>query len=534
MTGVDKILTALAICQLLSPSVAWTMDRPGDSDADGVAELLRSVNDPIAEEVAAPEGDLLLRSVLRRGFAQTPALPYKIEALFVTPVGSTMVPTLDTSVTRAVERETIATRLRLWEGGAAEAAPNDIPIVDHPLVDTYVKYFTGRGRWFFARWLSRADRYIPMMRPMLEAKGLPRDTVYLAMIESGFVAKAHSSASAVGFWQFIRSTGKRFKLRQDTWVDDRRDFVKSTNSAADYLKVLYKEFGDWQLAWAGYNAGGGRIRRALARYGVSDFWSLVAQPGSLAKETKHYVPKIMAAAIVASNREHYGFGAVKALPILRYDEVPVKDAVALRRVAVKLGVSLEDLQALNPSLLYSITPPRREFVLRVPDGRGAEVTQWLAALPRSERTDFRQHTVRSGDTLWEIAERYGSTINAIRDFNGIRNARVLGIGQRLIIPSQRGASVARRRPAKRATKKTTRKVMKFAVQPIAKAATPAAARSVAKTATASAKPVARHTVSAGETLWSISQRYRVSVTALKKWNRRRGNIIGVGDVLEIF
>ena len=392
----------------------------------------------------------------------------------------------------------------------------DIPLADHKLVDVYIDYFSGRGRKFFRRWLARADRYKPIMQPILRKHGLPEDTIYLAMIESGFVAHAYSTAAASGFWQFIASTGRTYELRQTPWVDERRDFIKATHSAARFLTDLHRRFGDWHLAWAAYNAGGGRISRLMKRSGKTTYWELIDVKRGLAKETQHYVPKIIAAAIIAKNRKHFGFHEVEALPSLGWDEVPVDGAVELRRVAEHLGVSLRDLKTLNPSLLYDLTPPGRNFTLRVPEGRGEKTQAWLASLPAHERFRYNQHVVARGDTLWKIADALDTTVAAVQQFNGIDDPRSLRPGQRLLVPILAGSmSRDRARAVARAPETKTK------------------SRS-ARSSSRSQRPRKRHVVSAGETLWSISQRYEVSVASLKTWNGRRSTQIGVGEVLKIF
>lgn len=401
----------------------------------------------------------------------------------------------------------------------------DIPITDHPLVDTYIEYFTGRGRWFFQRWLNRSARYIPMMQPILREHGLPEDLVYLAMIESGFVSKAFSSAAASGFWQFIASTGRQYKLRQTTWVDERRDFVRATHAAARYLTQLYKEFNNWPLAWAGYNAGGGRVRRALKRHGVTSYWQL-QDKGMLAKETQHYVPKILAAAIVAKNYQHYGFVMDKAEEPLVFETVHFKGAVALGHVAKKAGTNITRLRELNPELLYDVTPPGRSYTLRVPPSTATQVSAWIASVPGHKRTSYRQHRVRSGDTLGAIARRYGSSIRAVSEFNGIRNAKVLRIGKRLLIPT-RGSTNRKRRVARRSAAAASKPKPKVAAK-VETAKTPVQAAEVA------GKPVATHVVSTGDTFWGIAQRYSVSVADLKRWNGKGSNRLGIGEVLRIF
>jgi LysM repeat protein len=387
----------------------------------------------------------------------------------------------------------------------------DIPLADHPLVDTYVKHFTGRGRWFFAKWLARADRYLPIMQPILSKAGVPRDLVYVAMVESGFSARAVSVAAACGYWQFIRSTGKLFGMRMDVWIDERRDFVRATEAAAAYMKQLHEQFGDWHLAWAGYNAGGGRVRRALARYRVEDYWTLIGRKRALAKETRHYVPKIVAAAIISKSREKYGFGDVEPLPPLLYDDVEVDDAVDLRVVARKLGVSLTRLRELNPALLQDVTPPGREHILRVPRGRGPETSKWLASLPASKRLTYRHHRVKGGDTLWKIAARYNSSIEAIRDFNRVRNPRALRVGSSLIVPTLRSGPRAK----------------VYASAPVKRAAR------VAQRITKAVSSASHHVVAPGDTLWSISRKYDTTVGFIKAKNGLRSSRIVVGEKLRI-
>lgn len=396
-----------------------------------------------------------------------------------------------------MERRAATARLRNVPAHQARRARKlafDIPLADHPLVDTYVDYFTGKGRWFFKKWLARAGRYQPLMQRILRQAGMPEDTFYLAMIESGLAASATSSAAAVGFWQFIQPTGKRFNLTQTFWLDERRDFVLATRAAARYLRVLYDEFGDWHLAWASYNAGEGRIRRALAKYGEDDFWGLVEHSGSLPKETVHYVPKIIAAAIVAKNHERFGFNDVAPQKPFVFESLSVQGAVDLRRLAESLGIDYKRLRQLNPGYLQGITPPERRATLRVPKGSRSRVARWLKRNPPKKRYDFAHYEVRRGDTLYAIARRFDTSMVAIRDFNHIENAQHILPGQNLIIPGVQKGQRGRRAQARKLT----------------------------------------HTVRPGETLWSIAQRYGVSVRRLKSWNERRSNVIKVGERLRVY
>ncbi len=487
------------------------------------------------------------REALAKGFLFTPSLNAQIEAYRFERLGNAS--EFSVRATRGLNTHSFVDRIRqqgiLWHRPLdlkpKPALAYDIPMANNALVNMYVEYFTGRGRWFFQRWLNRSARYIPMMKPILRAHGLPEDLVYLAMIESGFVSKAYSTAAASGFWQFIASTGRQYKLKQTTWVDERRDFVRATNAAARYLAQLHKEFGDWHLAWAGYNAGGGRVRRALARHNVHSFWQLQGK-GMLAKETQHYVPKILAAAIVAKNRAHYGFVDTEFETPLTFDTVQLDSAVALNRVAREARTTVKRLRELNPELLFDVTPPQRHYSLRVPKGMGSPLSNWLASVPKAKRTSFSQHRVKPGDTLGGIARRYGSTIRAVSEFNGIRNARALRIGKRLLIPT-RGRASSRSRVAKAKSKKVAAKPTRKLARKKPTARVPSASKPVqqskskvryASATKPRAKPIATHIVSTGDTFWGIAQRYRVSVSELKRWNGKRNNSLGIGEVLRIF
>lgn len=514
-----RLFAGFWVLALSLPAGALPFD--GAAARDSIASLLEKEMPNEAELLAegSAEGRWALRDRLLDDFAHTPVPRRRVHRVMARRAKTRALQEMgDPAWIEALEDRALAIRLRglpRHQADRAQPLAFDIPLADHPLVDAYVEYFTGRGRWFFRKWLARADRYVPIMRPILEAKGLPADLVYVAMIESGFSARATSTAQAAGFWQFIRSTGRLYGLQQDAWVDERRDFVRATEGAAAYLKKLYGDFDDWHLAWAAYNAGEGRIRRALEKTRVKDYWTLTAKPHALAKETVHYVPKIIAAAIISKDRLAYGFDDVNSLPPLEYDELQIRDASDLRMIAKRLQVGLSTLRALNPGLTVDITPPGQVWTLRVPQGRGAEAATWLANLPRSKRLRYAQHRVRKGDTLYGIAHRYGTTMSVVKSFNSIGNPRGLRPGQRLIIPTPTPPpnKDAHRRPER------ARRVAKAGPRPV-----PAIG----------AKPVARHTVAAGETLWAISQRYGVSVSKLKRWNTRVGNTLGVGEVLDIF
>jgi membrane-bound lytic murein transglycosylase D len=308
----------------------------------------------------------------------------------------------------------------------------DIPIEFNAAVDRWLVYYQRRGRGSFQMHLTRAGRYEPAMRAIMREHGLPQDLVYLSMIESGYDPNAYSRAHAVGLWQFLESTGRRYGLRIDEWVDDRRDPILATRAAAAYLKDLYEEFGDWYLAAAAYNGGSRRVWRAIRRTGSRDFWTLVRR-GYFAQETRDYVPKFIAAALIAKQPDKYGFH-VRTAPILSYDVGRVPDATSLSVIAEAAGVELAEVEALNPQLIRGVTPPGDSYYVRLPARTGSSFAVNYARIPADERLRAIEHTVRRGDTLAKLAKAYGSDLSAIRSANpGVRPRR-LEVGQRVFIP----------------------------------------------------------------------------------------------------
>jgi membrane-bound lytic murein transglycosylase D len=388
-------------------------------------------------------------------------------------------------------------------------AEYDIPIEVNEAVLQYIRFFQSpAARAHFVKWLGRSHKYIDRYREILREEGLPQDTVYLAMIESGFGNFAYSRARASGPWQFISATGRVFGLKQDFWVDERRDPEKSAHAAARYLKQLFEQTGDWRLAWAGYNAGVGRIFKARNK-GYQDFWSMAAVPGRrvLRAETKGYVPKLMAAAIVAKHPEAFGFKADEIEPQswAAYEEVAIPSATLLAVVARAAGASERDLIDLNPELRRACTPPR-PYQLKIPRGRAATFAASWPEMQGTVRMTFAGHVVRRGDTLSSIALRYGVQVQGIMEMNGLRTARRLRVGKELIIPRPLGAALASAR-APEQVRRTVASARGRAVKP-------------ASVASDRARTTLR--VQAGDTLWSISRRYNVELHELCRWN-------GIGD-----
>lgn len=418
------------------------------------------------------------------------------------------------------DEERIPLLPELGHGLAKLQAEYDIPIDVNAAVAQWVRFFQApRMRNHFIKWLSRYHRYEARYRAIMKEHGLPEDTVFLAMIESGFANFAYSRARASGPWQFIAPTGKSFGLKQDFWVDERRDPDKAANAAARYLKELRRQTGDWRLAWAGYNAGVGRIYRAQ-RKGVNDFWEMT-EGRHLRKETKGYVPKLMAAAIVTKHREAFGFGddEVEKLSWIETDEVQLNGSVLLDVVARAAGVAKRDLMELNPELRRAVTPPR-PFTLKLPKGSSETFAQNWPALEGKARANFAGHVVRRGDTLGAIALRFGTQVEGIMQLNGLQSARRLRIGQELLIPVPRG----QRAEADAAAKPQPARPASIAARP--------AAAGARLTGTPIMEPAgyrpppspihgARHVVQDGDTLWSISQRIGVDLDTLCRWNNIR-------------
>lgn len=282
----------------------------------------------------------------------------------------------------------------------------DIPVTYNPYVQKWIDYFTGSGRNHFERYLTRSGRFIPYMHAVLKKYGLPKDIVYLSMIESGFNIRAKSWASAVGPWQFIRSTGAFYGLNADYYLDERRDVEKATDAAARHLKDLYDEFGDWYLAFAAYNAGAGKVKGAINRSGTN-FWDMV-EGNYLRQETKDYVPKILAAAIVAKNPAKYGFTHIEYQLPIDYEKVRLSSPVDLEVAADCSGVEPDLIRLLNPELLQDMTPPHiPNYMLNIPAGTKTRFSRKYASLSPSQRLQAKEYIVKRGDSVREIASMYG-------------------------------------------------------------------------------------------------------------------------------
>ena len=244
-----------------------------------------------------------------------------------------------------------------------------IPTEINDQVEKWVTYFQGRGRPHMERYLARSTRYEALMKKVLRDNKLPEDLFYIALIESGFSPRAHSSASAVGYWQFIRGTGKRYKLGINKLIDDRRDPVLATQAAAEYFKDLYGLFNSWYLSMAAYNVGEGRVLRVVKKYKTRDFWELSRNKRALPAETDNYVPKYLAAKLIAKNPDKYGFEGIDYMTPIEFDHMSFEQPVNLRLMAEKMNINYEDFKDLNPKYKGEVAPlDGTRLSLRIPPG----------------------------------------------------------------------------------------------------------------------------------------------------------------------
>ena len=332
---------------------------------------------------------------------------------------------------------------------ATNAVTWDLPVTRNDHVDTWIDFLKGRNRDRTELWMERSGKYTPMIRERLRARGMPEDLIYLAFIESGYSPKARSHAAAVGLWQFIAETGKRYGLEVNSYVDERRDPVESTEAALDYLQELYDRFGSWYLAAASYNTGENRVARIMRERTGSergtdeDFWKIAHL---LPKETRNYVPLMLAAGHIGKEPGKYGFEGVAYDAPIAYTNVHVPGGVSLATVAKAAGVSEEAVEELNPHFLRGVTPPSKTSVVHVPEGselrfaeafesvlqeaKAAEAKRLAAA--KAKQAAARYHKVKRGDNLSTIADRYNTSVKRLKSLNGMRGS-LIKPGQRLRI-----------------------------------------------------------------------------------------------------
>jgi membrane-bound lytic murein transglycosylase D len=383
----------------------------------------------------------------------------------------------------------------------------DIPIVINAKVEQFIQYFQTTGRKVFTNWLARSERYIPFMKNLLKENGLPEDLVYLALIESGFNPYAYSRSKASGPWQFIYLTGRRYGLRSNWWIDERRDPEKSTIAAAKYLKDLHDMFECWYLAAAGYNAGEKKIAAAMKRYGTEDFWELTKYR-YLKRETKDYVPQMIAAALIAKEPEKYGFTDIEYQQPLRYEKVKVPEVTDLRLIAQACEVTVDEIKGLNPELSRWCTPPNfPDYEIKIPSGKKDLFLRNFEALSPGERFQFKIHTVKKGETFSKIAKLYRVDPDPILELNRMSKKTRLGKGMDLLIPLPKDQDQKAEGVVKKKTNGADR-------------------QSKLKETT--------YTIKKGDSLWSIANEMGVNVGALSNWNNLHPEKkLMPGDKLEI-
>jgi membrane-bound lytic murein transglycosylase D len=402
-----------------------------------------------------------------------------------------------------------------------QTTAHDIPIPQDPKVLSYVEVFQTRLRDYIQDSLQRGARYLPMIQNVFRAEGLPLDLAYIPIIESSFKTNALSKANAKGPWQFMKATAQEHGLKANWFIDERSDPEKATLAAAQYLKTLSRMFdGDWNLVLAAYNGGPGRVQRAMQRSGRSDFWALAAAgPKYLPRETREYVPMILAAMIIARNPLQYGFEATSAEPIA-YDKVAIPKAIDLRRVAEWAGTTVDEIQALNPELRRWTTPVKYpDYEVKVPVGTADRLTARLSEASPAEFTALKWYTVKRGETLVGISRKFSVSRAELAEANNLKVKSAVRPGQELIIP---------RAPATMLAARTERTA-------------PATVASRSLTASAEAPSVSRspqitqitYRVKRGDTLSSIAQLFDTTVAKIKSWNQLRGNTITPGAKLKI-
>ncbi len=424
----------------------------------------------------------------------------------------------------------------------------------------YFKYYTHKHRKTFSRWLERAETYLPYVKKVFVEEGLPHELIFLPFAESGFNPRAYSHAGAAGLWQFIPGTARRYGLEVNWWVDERRDPYLSTKAAAKYLKKLYNDFGDWYLALAAYNAGEGRVAQALRQSGCDDYFELIDSRRYLHRETRLYVPKLLAILKIVKNLDGLGFDALEWQEQDNVQKLQVRGGTDLLGLCTRMDMSWKEFRKLNPAFRRQVSPPRQKSNVYVPQEKLKQAKAYLEDSNSRPYSGYTRYRVSKGDSWWRISQNFNIPISVLKQVNN-RSSNLLRPGQSLMIPHS-ATSVTRSRARKRANytlrkgdtlwdvakrfgvgletlyrangisdPRTLRPGEKIYVPDMA----PGRASASAQEAAEVQKQVVRYRVRRGDTLWDIARRFGVHPRDLQKWNGiSRKTLIHPGDKLKVY
>ena len=446
-------------------AVDWILESGYDPNSNaGLRELFERVTDTVYtyELQAFRAGD---------GFSEAPAVPAPIDEV------AEMTFPVDPKLRERAEEQ-------------AKSLSHDLPLTVNDVVASYLNFFqTPRGRAIVENGLRRKGKYQEMIARVLKQEGVPQDLIYVAQAESAFQPLALSRAGARGIWQFVQWRGNEYGLKRSWWVDDRLDPEKATRAAAQHLRDLYGLYGDWYLAIAAYNCGPGNVQKGIERTGYADFWELYKR-NVLPKETRNYVPIILALTLIAKDAAHYGIAVDPDDPV-DTDVVKPGRAIDLRLVAETIDVDVETLRTLNPSLLRMATPDDPQFELHLPKGTSERFAAEIADIPSDKWVSWRRHRVESGETLTSISRKYRVTAQAIAEANDLERGAKLEAGDKLIIPATRPTEEIKSR-------------------------------------------LVRYRVRRGDTLGGIADQFSVTTEQMRKWNGLKSNKVSRGMLLRIY
>jgi membrane-bound lytic murein transglycosylase D len=446
-------------------AVDWMLESGFDVNNDPkLSELFHHVVDTVY-------GDELQAFQAGDGFQEAPAVPAAIDEV--------------AEMTFPVDP-----KLKARAEEAAKNISHDMPLTVNDEVLSFLNFFqTPRGKLIVETGLRRSGRYREMISRVLREEGVPQDLIYLAQAESAFQPLALSRAGARGIWQFVAYRGMEYGLRHTWWIDERQDPEKATRAAAQHLRDLYNEFGDWYLAMAAYNCGPGNVQKGIERTGYADFWELYRRR-VLPKETRNYVPIILALTLIAKDAAHYGIQVVDPDQPVPTDVMKPGRAIDLRLVAETIDVDVDTLRNLNPALLRMATPDDPSFELHLPVGSGEKFSAEIADIPPDKWVSWRRHRIETGETLTSIAKKYHVSAAAISQANSLEPHAGLEVGEKLIIPAPPEAEAKSR--------------------------------------------LVRYRVKKGDTLGGIADRFSVQSEDLRKWNNMKTNHVARGMVLRIY